>query len=144
MVTGQVCLKINTFTRRLDIVGYGTQKRYIFPYSTRACLITCYYYIVLQEGPLFSHVTSTPQAARTLPKPPPVRFRNSVYPDSKLPPLKPHALVGECISDTDKDSLSLLGNQQVLLFSHNKRCNLDLSFCQNKNKLFGMSFNFWL
>ncbi len=66
-----------------------------------------------EEEPLFSHVTSTPkQASRTLPKPPPVRFRNSVYPDSKLPPLRSHGLVGECISDTDRDIASLLGNQQ--------------------------------
>ena len=59
MVTRQVCLKINTLShaclwkygkysasayhiqRGFGLVGYGTQEPYIFPHSTRACVITC-------------------------------------------------------------------------------------------------------
>ncbi|XP_022082851.1 uncharacterized protein LOC110975057 isoform X2 [Acanthaster planci] len=60
-----------------------------------------------QEEPLFSHVQAPPAAGggRPLPKPPPVRFRNSVYPDAhaQLPPLKPHPLVAEYGSDSERE-----------------------------------------
>ena len=78
-VTRQVCLKINTLSHArvgnteniaclhpisnsaFGWVGYGTQKRYIFPCSTRACVITYYVnrIVLISTGITLYNVTDT-------------------------------------------------------------------------------------